>query len=257
MKNKYHFLILCAFSSMLLAAQKKHDKFKFLGNVYNKINDTLYAASFEVTNADYREFLNTITAEEYEQCKVDSSRWVHTFYENYNDKMAQYYHTHPALNQYPVLCVPHHGAEEYCKWLSYRHYLTSAKKIIFRLPTENEWIEMSNSNPETKLPFNLLNGKSRTGEYLQNTIAAVINDTLIYDADGGFYTMNVSSYKPDSNNLYNIIGNAAEMTTEEGINKGGSWQNLLAECTTDKSQNYPTPDVRVGFRVIAIVPKRK
>ncbi len=256
MKKQYNFLLLCIFSTVLLSAQKKHDRFKFLGDAYNKINDTLYAASFEVTNADYREFLKTLTCNEYELCKVDSSRWVKTFRENYNEPMWRHYHTHPAFDQYPVLCVPHYGAEEYCKWLSYRHYVVSSKKITFRLPSEEEWVLLSNYNPATKLPYNLLDGgRNEKGKYLENI--GKRDSTNSYQADSGFYTLPVNAYYADEHGLYNVIGNAAEMTNQDRVHKGGSWENFLSDCKVDQTQSYPTPDVRVGFRVIAIVYRRK
>ncbi|WP_162794245.1 hypothetical protein [Runella rosea] len=38
--------------------------------------------------------------------------------------------------------------------------------------------------------------------------------------------------------------------TDSGIIKGGSWADYLEDSTVEKSQNYPLPDPRVGFRVV-------
>jgi len=253
--NKKTLLLICLIT-LFSQAQSKGKGFWFYESYYCKINDTLYAAAYEVTNIDYKEFLKTLTYAEYEKCKIDSSRWVKEFCPDFNPPMAKYYHSHSAFNRYPVLNVSQYGAEKYCEWLSYNYKSMWRRSVIFKLPTEQEWIELSNTNPTTKLPYNLLDGKSSDGGYLENAIA-ICGTPNDYHADGGFYTVRVDTYQADKNGLYNVIGNVAEMTTLDGVSKGGSWENCLVDCTTDKIQTYPTPDLRVGFRVVAILRKRK
>ncbi len=56
-------------------------------------------------------------------------------------------------------------------------------------------------------------------------------------------------YKANNLGIFDIIGNVSEIT-QSGLQKGGSWDNYLEECTIDKTQNYELPDPRIGFRVV-------
>jgi hypothetical protein len=135
----------------------------------------------------------------------------------------------------------------------YRLHLKSRAK--FKLPTAQEWTLLSNTNPETGLPFNLLSGKNQVGKYLEN-IKAYRGDSVNLGEDGGFYTVRTDAYAANLFGLYNVIGNAAEMTDIKDVQKGGSWLDDLKDCTTDKVQTYVTPDPRVGFRVVMIINTR-
>lgn len=59
--------------------------------------------------------------------------------------------------------------------------------------------------------------------------------------------------------LYNLLGNAAEMIEERGIAKGGSYRDPLAACTVTSRSRYTGPSPTVGFRCIirATQPNRK
>jgi len=68
----------------------------------------------------------------------------------------------------------------------------------------------------------------------------------------------IYSYKPTSQfKLYNMFGNVAEMTSEKGIAKGGSFYHTLEECAADKVQIYDSPQAWLGFRCVAEVVVRK
>lgn len=252
------FLLLFSFTLTAQSYPKKIKEIKFLGNHYNHINDTLYACEIEVTNKDYKEFLCSLSNDDFEKCKIDSSLWRTNL--NFSDSqvahMVIHYHTHPAFNLYPVVNIPYYGAVKYCEWLNMRYKRLFRKGIVtFKLPTEQEWIVLSNTNLATKLPYNLLDGKNKNGRYLEN-IKAISGDTVSFGADGGYYPVKTDAYWANSFGMRNVIGNVAEMINIEGIQKGGSWFDDLKDCFTDKVQTYATPDPRVGFRVVAIVKSR-
>ncbi len=58
------------------------------------------------------------------------------------------------------------------------------------------------------------------------------------------------SYLPTSLGLYNIQGNAAEMTSTEGVAMGGSYKQTARESYNDRQQNYSKPEGWLGFRYI-------
>lgn len=65
----------------------------------------------------------------------------------------------------------------------------------------------------------------------------------------------VWGYIPTSLGLFNIEGNAAEMTSTEGISMGGSYQQTTRETYNDQSQPYTKPEGWLGFRYIATIKK--
>ena len=257
---KYRILLIgLIFSTLLLlSVTGNKNKYKtFSGRKYAQINDTLYAATYEVTNLDYKNFLSQLNEKDYALCKIDSAEWVSKLEGWHNEPMTKHYHTHPAFNSYPVVNISWYGASKYCASLTSKYNKGLKKeKVIFRLPSEAEWNLAAHANPETKLPYTNLMGKNPSGIYLQN-VGRITNDTLSFGQDGGFYTVLVSSYPPNNFGLYNIIGNAAEMINIDGIEKGGSWFDTLHVCGINRQQYYSSPDPRVGFRVFAVVQKGK
>jgi hypothetical protein len=53
--------------------------------------------------------------------------------------------------------------------------------------------------------------------------------------------------------LYNIIGNAAEMTAAKGVAKGGSFKSSVLELKPEAQQLYQGPQSWLGFRCVATV----
>jgi hypothetical protein len=46
-----------------------------------------------------------------------------------------------------------------------------------------------------------------------------------------------------------MIGNVAEMTSEKGKAKGGSWEDEPDNCTIQSVKTYEKPSPAIGFRV--------
>jgi formylglycine-generating enzyme len=61
-------------------------------------------------------------------------------------------------------------------------------------------------------------------------------------------SVRVRSFYPNGNGLYNMIGNVAEMTTYQGIAKGGSWFHTLSESKIKSNIIYQEPEAWLGFR---------
>lgn len=66
----------------------------------------------------------------------------------------------------------------------------------------------------------------------------------------------VNGYGPDWRGLYNLRGNAAEMTTEPGVAKGGSYAHPAKEALPGAVQFYEAPQPWLGLRCIARVRPR-
>jgi len=91
---------------------------------------------------------------------------------------------------HPVICITHHAAMEYCRWLS----LKTGK--VHRLPTEAEWEYAARAG--TKTP------------YFFGSDPKPLDDYAWYAANSEDLTHEVGKKKPNPWGLYDIYGNVAE-----------------------------------------------
>ena len=92
-------------------------------------------------------------------------------------------------NGQPVICVTHHAAMEYCRWLSEK----TGK--IYRLPTEAEWEYACRAG--TKTAYSWGDDPEKLGEYA-------------WDVDNAEKPEKVGKKKPNPWGLYDMHGNVAE-----------------------------------------------
>ena len=59
----------------------------------------------------------------------------------------------------------------------------------------------------------------------------------------------VGVYFPNRMELYDVIGNVAEMIDEEGKAMGGSWNHSPEKSTIKSVNEYEGSDPSVGFRI--------
>lgn len=62
------------------------------------------------------------------------------------------------------------------------------------------------------------------------------------------------SYWPSKNGIYNLNGNAAELTSDGKV-CGGSWTSIASEIQNDSYIEYVKPSNDIGFRPIFRVKK--
>ncbi len=238
--------------------------------------DSFYLSNHEVTNLEYREFVNAIakdSGELYKKFLPDTLIWRDEL--AYNEEYIQWYFRHPAYNNYPVVGVSYEQAKDYCEWLTKKYMSTEKRKyknVVFKLPKLNQWTYAAKGRVEAQFPFK--NGKlmNKKGEY-QATFKIIeqenikmekekttINHTYkhVYIINGDIvgsyvdYVYPTLTYSPNHFNIYNLAGNVEEYVAEKGITKGGGWkdtgyylQNFV--CQTYDSTNATSEDR--GFRV--------
>jgi formylglycine-generating enzyme required for sulfatase activity len=179
---------------------------------------------------------------------------------------------------YPALCMTHHAAMEYCRWLS------SRTGKAYRLPTEAEWEYAARAGTKTAYFFGDDEKKLR--------------DYAWYDDNAEDHTHPVGKKKPNPWGLYDMYGNVMEwcldhyqkdfyakfsldkptlcpvnMPTEyrfAHVARGGSWLEKANECRSasrkasdpswikddpQKPQSiwWLTQSDFVGFRVVRAV----
>lgn len=227
---------------------------------FSKITNRLYINKYEVSNSDYRLFLYSIAnnAVLYKQAYPDTSVW-----KNFTP-LASIYFKNPAYANYPLVGITYENALQYCEWLTDTYNADGGrkfKKVIFRLPTREEWTLAANGgNTEKQYPWGTGFIKNSRGMALCNYKDDVL---LTYNSEIKKYedvkppiglirtkiTSPVKSFYPSSFGMYSICGNAAEMISEKGIAKGGSYADPGWAVTIASERKYTASSADIGFRV--------
>ena len=169
-----------------------------------------------------------------------------------------FFNAHPDAEESPVQNISYEAATFYCEWITELYNRSTSKKkkfkkVIFRLPTESEWMLAASNGKKGKYAHGGDNITNNKGCFLYNLNVAGEpcrgGDNLHAGNDGGFFPVKVDSYFPNDLGLYNTNGNVSEMIDEKGKAKGGSWAHEPDNCTIQSIQKYSGPDPSVGLRV--------
>lgn len=239
--------------------------------------DTVSVQSFlmskeEVTNHDYQLFLKDLLDRgelgKYEIAKIDSANWQG---ENCaNQKYAEFYHSHPAYRNFPVVNIPREGAELFCEWVTERfdQVLPAGQRLTFRLPLKAEWLRAACGDDlwavyTWKAPY-LRNSK---GCYLANFVSVgensiarnekgepvIVPNQFDYYHDYADIIAASRSYFPNEFGMYNMNGNAAELLADADEVIGGSWFDTGYDIRNRSVKKYTGSSSTVGFRIVATV----
>ena len=266
---------LLVISNSCLAQQKaKPEYLKINGKKteYVDIGKTnLYASQFEVTNFEWLHFLHWIRKTKGEAYYLknipDTLVWRTQW--GYREQFVQYYLRHPAYRDYPVVGVSFEQALNFCDYLTETGNIflkdKKVKKILFRLPTEEEWeLAARGGLPEgTIFPWGTSSYRKENGKYkgsLQANFMRGKGDFMVLAGhlnDGGDITCQVGSYWPNNFGIYHMAGNVAEMVAlpypdeEKLICKGGSWNKRSHKMVISERDTFEVADSWVGLRVFA------
>lgn len=226
----------------------------------------------EVTNKEYQTFL----AELKKSGDVNWEKWIPDTLV-WKDKLAfgqpyvELYFQHPAYNDHPVIGVSHSQAEYFCKWLTDKYNHSEKRKyakVVFRLPTENEWTFAAMGGGD--LSRFAVSGNRLTDEKgLWAANFKVVAQWAIErnDKDGAGLiapprraiesdknfpiSKSTKEYQPNGYGLYNMSGNVEEMVAESGISKGGSWDDTGYYLQLAVYETYEDTEVTKtrGFRI--------
>ncbi len=240
-----------------------------------KIDDTLYADTKEISVIDYLEYLDWLStifgsrSQRYRIALPDTNVWL----KDRLDQLSISYLRSPAFTNYPIVGLSYEQATEYAKWRSDRvyemmlgrrglispsaqqdslsyftreSYLAGRYKGVkpdstcpipqYRLPTPEEWkylAELSYDPTENRKIYTKEEVRSQSN-YQQKVL----------------FTTKVQQQKPNSIGLHHLLGNVAEMTSEKGIAKGGSWIHEVRLADAYYDFKYTKPGHWLGLRCV-------
>ena len=229
-----------------------------------------YILDKEVTNKEYREFLNDLKNKgelsTLKMAEIDSVKW--NMGSGDNGAYVKYYHTHPAYDDYPVVNVSYEAANLYCKWLcnKYDEKYATKGKFLFRLMEKAEYIRacrgdsdatyawgshfLQNSKGQPMCNFTRLSAEHIHRNSEKKTYEIKVDKNTSTMATGVDVLATSKSYWPNMFKVYNLNGNAAEMIAQKGIAMGGSWQDPGYDVRVESERTYEGPNPLTGFRVV-------
>ena len=219
---------------------------------------SFYIDRFEITNKEYRDFLNELSGEEKDTRLPDSSAWD----ESVSRANWKTYFYGSERSNYPVVAVTWRDAKEYCKWEGKR------------LPTEAEWEYAARAGRVGGVyPWAGFSPRNPQGKFLANFNPGRQGQA----ADGYAFTAPVGSYPPNKWGLHDVAGNVAEWVEDaytpsfsplSGLDpvytdpdenrrvvRGGSWASSAFQIGVGV-RNFQAKDEaspRIGFRCAADV----
>src|SRR5690606_33776227 len=237
---------------------------KYIKENFRQCAPKLYTQTTELSNWEYQQFLKENPNDQY---RIHSEKWAkYTRYAYYRT-----YGQEGKFSDYPVVNISHQAAKAYCEWLTNKYNALSSKpfkKVVFRLPTEAEWgSAFYEGSSEMPFPWGgpyYLNSRSAylanlfpfEEEYadhdsLGNTVYKYPDSdySISRDADGYAFLAPCKSFFTYNFQSYCYAGNAAEMVSQEGISRGGSWNSPLEGILAHSREKYTGPNPMLGFRV--------
>jgi formylglycine-generating enzyme required for sulfatase activity len=227
-----------------------------------KVDEKMYVDKFEVTVNDYVTFLDEAKKKGRDMSILmyDSNCWR----DNVPIKIAEiyYYFNYSSYKNYPIVGISHFAAQEFCKWLTEKYNADPKRKfnkVVFRLPTEQEFVKVARSTFDTIMIYpwgnaSLYNSKREKKcnflEIDQNNIDLKENRFEIKDYND-FLSMTepVYSYQPNPYGVFNIVGNVSEMIQEDHYAMGGDYLSTGYNVRIKSKKYFSTPSSCVGFRV--------
>ena len=158
----------------------------------------------------------------------------------------------------PITGVSFKQVQRFCLWLSDKMNNELCKdlpyEMIIRLPKPLEWEQMAvgGLNDEMR-PNNCIDSLNEKKCMLLNYRSKKEGCSSIEEMvkKYGDNVSPVEAYYPDVNGVYNLFGNVAEMTNEQGVCKGGSYVHSAKACSATNQLHYLNPEPWLGFRWVA------
>jgi formylglycine-generating enzyme required for sulfatase activity len=227
-------------------AQKHHESKDVIQN-FVRVEPKLYACKFETSNADYQAFLEDIIQRRPElkyTLILDTAKWRNE--KSVNKKLQKKYFNRPKYAAFPVVNISYEQANFYCNWLTQMYHLNPErpfKKVVFRLPTKQEWNRaVYGASATDSFPW--------AGSFKEKPKHLKINNGQVKSPY--LKKVNKKQYEQGNILLYHALGNASEMVSSKGDCVGGNFASHPYFFSKDSQNEFFPAYVScplVGFRV--------
>lgn len=215
---------------------------------------SFYIDQYEVTNAEYREYLSELAPDEREENMPDSTVWTDA---RSQEGWSSYFRSE-LFSDHPILAVTWDEAQAYCQAQNQR------------LPTEAEWEYAARGGHIGRVyPWEGISTQEENGQYRAN-----YNPENGYAADGHAFTAPVDAFSSNEWGLHNMAGNVAEWTRDaytpsydnisdfnphhmdenepQRVVRGGAWNSNSFAIGVGVRDTQPRDEasVAVGFRCV-------
>jgi len=241
---------------------------------------SMYMSPTEVTNAEYKLFLNDLKkqgrTEDLKMAMVDSLLW-NQLYPNSSapQHYVKYYFNHPALSDHPVVNISKEAVNLYCVWYTKQMLAKYPGSNFndFRLPSKLEWIYAAKGGLKgSPYPWGGPGIRNQEGQHLANYY--VVGDhNISKDKNGNMdvvkpnnflftnefhnsiftltLTEHVKAFNPNGYGLYNMSGNVNEMVFDENVVLGGDWESCGHDIRVTSEKEYTKANPLTGFRMVS------
>lgn len=148
----------------------------------------------------------------------------------------------------PITGISFTQAQRFCKWKEYIfRKLYHGHRLTVELPSKEVYAIVI-----TNIDSLCTQHCDSCEQYTLNSISAKCNAQIKNKAirSQGVCLSRVDAHWPNKYGLYNIQGNAAEMTSTAGIAMGGSFRHYARQSYKDEQQQYTGPADWLGFRYV-------
>ncbi|HNQ60841.1 MAG TPA: SUMF1/EgtB/PvdO family nonheme iron enzyme [Bacteroidia bacterium] len=227
-----------------------------------EISEEIFCSKYEVSNQLYNTFLHDLKSnnrlEDFGIAQIDSTGWVRK--PVYFEAMVHEYHRAEKYANYPVVNISYEGAALFCDWLTKKYNSFPDRKfknVEFYLPGKEEWTLAASGKSKDAVYScgnSLVNEKGmQMANYRRTDIPLGLDEgdktiDIGSAVSVGEILAPVKSYWENDLGVYNLSGNAAEMISEKGIMKGGSFKDESEQLKIDSQQIYTEPASFIGFR---------
>jgi formylglycine-generating enzyme required for sulfatase activity len=149
----------------------------------------------------------------------------------------------------PIVGISFNQAKAFCNWRESIMNKSKDVKVRVTLPPIEIYKKV---NPQKdslcKAELNCDRCSNYQLNYLHNKCTLSAKHKEIVTQGQGL--LGADCYWPSTLGLYNIQGNAAEMTSTEGFAIGGSFKHFAIDSYSNKTQIYKKPEDWLGFRCL-------
>jgi hypothetical protein len=247
------------------------------------IANNVFLDDSEVMNLHYLEYLHFLVQDSSEQAIIKAYPDTSIFgtkHLNHLLKHKNHYYKKKGEKHIPLSVIHHdelkHEPTQKHHWWNYFSYTGTKHNPVVGISYEQALAYCAwRSLFITNLYNNVLKKKSKykklNNKYIQFEFSLPDADTWTkackddtYNNTSNYYIAKPNSPKhehpsaafdntPNTAGFYNLIGNAAEMTSSKGIAKGGSFLQTLEECKPTNNLTYSKPERWLGFRCMCKV----